>query len=575
MLYNLHELRHALMTPLRMQSALLQSVFENPFNPWTYTPIGRMINANATMTVRATRKFDRPEFGLNTTIIDGKKVFVEERVIVEKPFCSLLNFKRKTKRNDPKILLVAPMSGHYATLLRGTVEALLPHHDVYVTDWEDARQVPLSEGSFNLDDYITYLREFMSLMGPETHVIAVCQPAVPVLAAVSLMASEKDPNQPLTMTLMGGPIDTRVSKTEVTNLAETRPLKWFENSVLYDVPFYYPGANRRVYPGFLQLSGFMSMNLDTHIGSHMKFYQHLIAGDGDSSDRHKKFYDEYLAVMDIPAEFYLQTIVEVFQKHSLPRGILKWRDPFTDKLVDVRPQDITHTALMTVEGELDDISARGQTTAAHDLCYSLPQRKQFHHFQLGCGHYGIFNGSRWRNDIMPRIRHFIRDFDSGKSPVPAKDLEQVPDLSPERFDHDKHGVIAVRRWLKEHRPESYKNTKVQTKKERKEAEQKSKSSPKTRKKLVPPSQKVKPAQKPKKKVMADLIDAPKKATKKVTKKAVKKPVKAAAPKKSQKPKATKKNTKAPAKKVMSEKVVSLKTARAAAAKKKKKSPAKT
>ncbi len=459
MLYHLHELQHALAAPLRLQAELTRTVFQNPLNPLSYTPLGRTIGASAEMIERATRRFGRPEFGLNTTKIAGKTIQVEEDIIAEKPFCSLMRFKRKTKRNDPQVLVVAPMSGHYATLLRGTVEALLPHHDVYITDWEDARQVPMNKGGFDFDDYVTYLREFMSLLGPKTHLIAVCQPAVPVLAAVSLMASDKDPNQPLSMTLMGGPIDTRVSKTEVTELAETRPLKWFENKVLYNVPFHYPGASRRVYPGFLQLSGFMSMNLDTHLGSHMKFFQHLIEGDGDSSARHRKFYDEYLSVMDIPAEFYLQTVAEVFQKHSLPKGCMKWRDPHTGELIDVRPQDIEKTALLTVEGELDDISARGQTTAAHELCHSLPQRKQYHHFQLGCGHYGIFNGGRWRKQIMPRIRHFIRKLDKGVDPVPQKDLDKTPDIAPERFDHDKHGIIAIRRWLKEHQPENYSDAK--------------------------------------------------------------------------------------------------------------------
>ncbi len=494
MLYQFHELQHALAYPMRMQARLTKFMFQNPLNPLSNTQIGRTISANAEMIERMTRRFARPDFGITQTLIGGKTVDVTENIIVDKPFCSLLNFKRATKRNDPKVLLVAPMSGHYATLLRGTVESLLPHHDVYITDWADARKVPMSEGSFNFDDYITYLREFMSLLGSETHVIAVCQPAAPVLAAISLMASDNDPNQPLTMTLMGGPIDTRVSKTEVTELAENRPLKWFENSVLYNVPIFYEGANRRVYPGFLQLSGFMSMNLDTHIGSHMNFYKHLIEGDGDSSDRHKKFYNEYLSVMDIPAEFYLQTIVEVFQKHSLPRGKMKWRDPFTNKLIDVRPQDIKRTALLTVEGELDDISARGQTTAAHELCHSLPQSKQFHHFQLECGHYGIFNGSKWREQIMPRIRHFIREFDKDSSPIPPIDLKATPDLAPEKFDHDKHSVVAIRKWLKEHRPDNYNDTKI--------------------KQLVPPKtnpNKAKP-KKPKKRVTAKLVNRPQSKT---------------------------------------------------------------
>lgn len=458
MLYHLHEMQHVMMTPLRFQAELTRSVFQSPWNPLSYTQLGRNISASAEMIERLTRRFGRPNFGITQTHIDGRKVDVVEKTIVEKPFCRLLNFHRSTRRKDPTVLIVSPLSGHFATLLRGTVASLLPHHNVYITDWEDARQVPLTDGIFNLDTYITYLREFMSLLGPDTHIIGVCQPVVPVLAAVSLMASENDPNQPLSMTLMGGPIDTRVSKTEVTELAETRPLSWFEQSVVLDVPFHYPGANRRVYPGFLQLGGFMSMNLDRHVGSYMKFYQHLVEGDGDSAEAHRKFYNEYLSVMDIPAEFYLQTVETVFQRQLLPRGRMKWRDPLSDELRDVRPQDIKKTALLTIEGELDDISARGQTTAAHELCYSLPQNKQYHHFQLKCGHYGIFNGRRWRNEIMPRVRHFIREMDKNVDSIPEKDLEKVPDLKAERYNRDKHGIAAIRRWIKEHRIENHKET---------------------------------------------------------------------------------------------------------------------
>lgn len=449
MLYHLYDLQHALLTPARFAAEMTRAAFQNPWNPVSHTQVGRTIAASAEVFERVTRRFGEPEWGLPETIIDGKTVKVTEETIVEKAFCQLIHFKRETKRRDPRVLIVAPMSGHYATLLRGTVEALLPHHDVYVTDWTDARQVPLSEGRFNLDDFITYLREFMSLLGPQTHLIAVCQPAVPVLAAVSLMASDEDPNQPLSMTLMGGPVDTRISKTAVNTLAEERPLSWFETAVIETVPAYYPGAFRKVYPGFLQLSGFMSMNLDRHVGSHMKFFQHLVKGDGESAEFHRKFYNEYNAVMDMPAEFYVQTIDTVFQRHLLPRGRMKWRDPLTHKLVDVRPSDVEHTALLTIEGELDDISSRGQTTAAHDLCYNLPQRKQFHHLQMNCGHYGIFNGSRWRTEIMPRIRHFIREFDGGCDPVPARDLSGAPDIAPDRFNRDKHGIAATRRWLKE------------------------------------------------------------------------------------------------------------------------------
>jgi poly(3-hydroxybutyrate) depolymerase len=449
MLYHFYDLQHALLTPARVAAELTRTAFQNPWNPLAHTQAGRTIAAGAEVFERVTRRFGEPEWGLYETIIDGKAVEVMEETVVEKPFCQLLHFTRNIKRKDPRVLIVAPMSGHYATLLRGTVEALLPHHDVYITDWTDARQVPLREGRFNLDDFITYLREFMSLLGPQTHLIAVCQPAVPVLAAVSLMAADNDPNQPLTMTLMGGPIDTRISKTAVNKLAEERPLSWFEHTVVDTVPAYYPGAFRKVYPGFLQLSGFMSMNLDRHVGSHFKFFQHVVRGDGESADFHRKFYNEYNAVMDITAEFYLQTVDTVFQRHLLPRGEMKWRDPLSHRLVEVKPSAITHTALFTIEGELDDISSRGQTTAAHDLCYNLPQKKQFHHLQMNTGHYGIFNGSRWRNEIMPRLRNFIRQFDPETSPVPARDLEKTPDIAPERFNHETHGIAAVRRWLKE------------------------------------------------------------------------------------------------------------------------------
>ncbi|MBU6235347.1 MAG: polyhydroxyalkanoate depolymerase [Alphaproteobacteria bacterium] len=428
MLYQLYDLYHASLTPARVAAEALKTGMQNPFMPLSYTLMGRALAAQAELFERATRKFGRPEFGLATTTIDGKTVEIIEENVVEKPFCDLLHFRRAVKRNDPKVLVVAPMSGHFATLLRGTVEALLPHHDVYITDWEDVRQVPLSAGRFNLDDYVAYVMEFIRFLGPDVHVIAVCQPAVPVFAAACLMNRWKDPKAPASITLMGGPIDPRVSKTAVTELAEQRPITWFERTVTTDVPWYYPGAYRKVYPGFLQLGGFMSMNLDRHVGSHLKFYQHLVQGDGDGADAHRKFYNEYLAVMDMPAEFYLQTVEIVFQKHQLPQRQMKWRDPETGKLHDVDPHDITKTALMTIEGELDDISARGQTYAAHGLCAKLPHSMQFHHLQMGVGHYGIFNGSKWRTQIMPRIRNFIRQFDKKTDSVPASDLKHIPDI---------------------------------------------------------------------------------------------------------------------------------------------------
>lgn len=428
MLYHLYDFYHASLTPARIGAELVRTSLQNPFFPVSYTVPGRIMAAQAELFERATRKFGRPDFELPTTRIDGKDVEIVEEYVVEKPFCNLLHFRRLTNRRDPKVLVVAPVSGHFATLLRGTVEALLPHHDVYITDWEDARQVPMIAGRFNLDDYIAYVIEFIRFLGPDVHVVAVCQPAVPVFAAAALMNGWKDPKAPASITLMGGPIDPRVSKTAVTQLAEERPLSWFEKTVVTDVPWYYPGAHRKVYPGFLQLGGFMSMNLDRHVGSHMKFFNHLVQADGEGAEAHRKFYNEYLAVMDMPAEFYLQTVEIVFQKHLLPQRLMKWRDPETGKLHDVDPHAITKTALLTIEGELDDISARGQTLAAHALCPNLPRTKQFHHLQMKVGHYGIFNGSKWRTMIMPRVRNFIRQLDGKMSPIPAADLAHIPDI---------------------------------------------------------------------------------------------------------------------------------------------------
>ena len=420
MLYHLYDAWHTALAPARLMAEATKAALTNPLSPLAYTPAARTMAAGAELFERTTRKFGKPEFGLDKTTVDGKKVKVTEQTIVEKPFCTLTHFKRDTDRKDPQVLIVAPMSGHFATLLRGTVEALLPYHEVYITEWTDARLVPLSEGRFNLDDYVDYLMEFCRKLGPDTHIIAVCQPAVPVFMAVSLMNAMEDEASPKSMTLMGGPIDPRVSKTAVTELAEQRPISWFEQSVVTSVPFYYPGAGRQVYPGFMQLSGFMSMNLDRHVGSHLKFFQHLIQGDGEDAEKHRKFYDEYLAVMDMTAEFYLQTVEMVFQKHLLPLGLMKWKDPKTGKLHPVDPSKITKTALLTIEGELDDISATGQTTAAHGLCTKLADSKQYHHTQKGVGHYGIFNGSKWRSDIMPRVAGFMRTVDKIKyDPAPA------------------------------------------------------------------------------------------------------------------------------------------------------------
>ncbi|WP_372054525.1 polyhydroxyalkanoate depolymerase [Tistrella mobilis] len=403
MLYQLHELHAATVTPIRLMAKAAQRIHSSPFNPMSYSPYGRMVAAAAEVIERVTDRYEKPAFGLDHTVIDGRTVPVVEEIVHDLTFCKLLHFRRDTEGlNDPKLLLVAPLSGHYATLLRGTVEALLPDHDVYITDWVDARMVPVFEGPFHFDDYVEYVIEFLHLLGPGTNVMAVCQPSVPVLAAVSLMNAANDPCAPATMTLMGGPIDTRESPTQVNQLAMTRPLKWFEDNVIHSVPGIYPGVMRRVYPGFVQLTGFMTMNLERHIGAHVKLYEHLVRGDGDSAEAHRSFYDEYLSVMDLPAEYYIETIDRVFQRHLLPKREMV----VNGKLVD--PSAITRTAVMTVEGELDDISGIGQTRASHKLCNNLPEHMHAHYEQAGVGHYGIFNGRRWREQVKPRIAAFIR-----------------------------------------------------------------------------------------------------------------------------------------------------------------------
>ncbi|MDJ0948326.1 MAG: polyhydroxyalkanoate depolymerase [Alphaproteobacteria bacterium] len=403
MLYYLRDFSEAALTPLRWSAGAAQQMFSHPGLPISYTRFGRTVAAGAELFQRTTRSYRRPEFGLDSTVIDGETVAVRESVVLEKLFCDLRHFRRRTRRRDPKVLVVAPLSGHYPTLLRGTVEALLPQHDVYITDWRDPRDVPLLMGGFDLDDYIDYVIDFLDHLGPDTHVIAVCQPSVPVLAAVAIMAAEERPNQPRSMTLMGGPVDPRRSPTKVNELASSRPIDWFERTVIARVPMYYPGFMRRVYPGFLQLSGFMVMNLDRHVGAHLRLFQHLVEGDGDSAEAHRKFYDEYLSVMDLPADYYLQTLKTVFQDHALPNGTMVSRGRPID------PGAIRKTALLTVEGERDDVSGVGQTEAAHDLCVNLSHRKKHHHLQPEVGHYGIFNGRRWREEILPVVSGFMRE----------------------------------------------------------------------------------------------------------------------------------------------------------------------
>lgn len=404
--YQFYELSHAAIGPARMAADVTKLMFRNPLNPFSATTMGKSIAASCELFERTTRRYAKPDFGLSTTLVGGERVNVTEEIVWKKPFCRLVHFQRSATHhalNQPKILLVAPMSGHYATLLRGTVETFLPKFEVYITDWEDARMVPLSAGRFDLDDYIDYLIAMIEYIGPDVHVIAVCQPSVPVLAAVSLMNEDENPLAPLTMTLMGGPIDTRRSPTAVNDLAADKPMSWFSNNCIMRVPFPHAGVMRDVYPGFLQLGGFMGMNLDRHIGAHKQYFQHLIEGDGDSVTKHRDFYDEYLAVMDLTAEFYLDTIEKVFKLHALPEGTLTHRGRL------IKCSEIRQTALFTVEGEKDDITGRGQTAAAQDLCSALKTGEmKFHYEQPGVGHYGVFNGSRFRAEIAPRISDFIR-----------------------------------------------------------------------------------------------------------------------------------------------------------------------
>jgi poly(3-hydroxybutyrate) depolymerase len=405
-MYHAYEWQRQLARPVRLWANTLEKVYSSPYNPLSDTWFGKSVAAGAEIMARLTQNYGKPAFGLASTRIGERTVAVNEEILLSKPFCRLLHFRRDTERRDPKLLVVAPMSGHFATLLRGTVEALLPDHDVYITDWADAREVPLLEGNFDLDDYVDYLIEFCRYLGPDLHVMAVCQPSVPVLAAASLMAEDNDPRQPRSLVLMGGPVDTRISPTRPNDLAMRNSMMWFRQNVISTVPLTYPGGMRRVYPGFLQLTSFITMNLDRHINAHLRQFEHLIRGDDDNAEAHRAFYDEYLAVMDLTAEFYLQTVEVVFKEHLLPRG--QW----VSRGRPVNPAAI-ETALMTVEGELDDISGLGQTKAAHALTPNIPGARRLHWEQPRVGHYGIFNGRKWREQIKPRVASFIRANDAG------------------------------------------------------------------------------------------------------------------------------------------------------------------
>ena len=417
--YQIYEMLHLAFAPARaLTDATLQAI-KSPFHPLANTSLARNISASAELFERMTRRYGKPAFGLHATAVGDEQAPIVEEYVWARPFCRLLHFKREFANAAPRqsrLLIIAPMSGHYATLLRGTVEAFLPTHDVYITDWVDGRAVPLSEGHFDLNDYIDYLIEIMAHLARDgdapLHTLGVCQASVPLICAIAAMEAKDDPNIPASMVLMGGPIDPRVNPTAVNNLAQQRGIGWFKSHCIHTVPFRNPGMGRKVYPGFLQLSGFMAMNLERHVSAHFEMFNHLVEGDGDSAERHRDFYDEYMAVMDLTAEFYLQTVDEVFVKHAIPLGLLRHRG----ELIDLHA--IRRTAIFTVEGEKDDISGVGQTYAAQELCAKIPPERRSHYVQLGVGHYGVFNGSRFRQEIAPRIRDFFRDME--KTSVPAQ-----------------------------------------------------------------------------------------------------------------------------------------------------------
>ena len=404
--YYAYEMAHVMLSPMRIGARAMRHYLSHRFNPYSVLPQAKSMAAACQLFEELTRRYGKPEFGITETRVSGLPVTVTEEVVLEKPFARLLHFARDEtrlgKRHDPKVMIVAPMSGHYATLIRGTIEAMIPEHDVFVTDWSDARDIPLSKGEFDLDTFIDYILDFIRYLGTNTHIIAVCQPAVPTLAATAILAAEDDPCQPLSITLMGGPIDVDRAPTKVTEFSNSHSLDWFRQNVISTVPFPNAGFGRRVYPGFLQLTGFVSMNLDRHVDAHVQHFHNLVKGDCDSVAKHQQFYEEYMAVMDLPAEFYLQTIERVFHERALAKGT------FMHHGVPVDCSAITRTALMTVEGEKDDICAVGQTEAAHDLCSNIPIDMKYHYLQPGVGHYGVFNGRRWSTEIQPRIREMIR-----------------------------------------------------------------------------------------------------------------------------------------------------------------------
>jgi poly(3-hydroxybutyrate) depolymerase len=426
MLYTLYEAGYHAASPLRLAALATRDFWSSPLNPAANTEVGRRLYANSDLFANMTRRYGKPAWQVESVTIGGHEVRVRPTVVWSTPWCKLTHFARDMsdlrragkQEIEPAVLLAAPLSGHYATLLRGAVEAFLQDHEVFITEWSNARDVPLIEGRFDFHDYINHIREMLRVMGPRPHVVAVCQPGPPVLAAAALMAEDGEESRPASMTFMGSPIDARLSPTVTNKLAEEKPFAWFESNMIYAVPPPYLGTGRRVYPGFVQLASFMSMNLDKHKEAHQRYLRHLMAGDGDSADKHLEFYDEYLSVLDLTEEFYLQTVDVVFQRHLLPKGELFHEGQ------RVKPEGITDIGLMTVEGENDDISGIGQTQAAHDLCSGLPSELKEDYIQPHVGHYGVFNGRRFREEIYPRVRAFIRRTEAAASGARAAALHK-------------------------------------------------------------------------------------------------------------------------------------------------------
>ena len=401
MLYDAYEMQRSLLAGASTLANFGAGWLNNPANPFAYSHMGPIVGSALDVFAHASAPRGKPDFGIESTIVAGRTVSVAEEIVLRKPFGQLKRFRREGIEGSPKLLMVSPMSGHYATLLRGTVERMLPGHDVYITDWRDAKLVPLAQGGFDLDDYIDYLVEFLEAIGPGAHMLAVCQPSVPAYAAAAVMSAGKHPCRPKTLTLMGGPIDTRKAPTQVNTLATQRPFAWFEHNVVATVPYLYPGGGRKVYPGFLQLAGFMAMNLGDHLTSHWEMFKHLVQGNGENAEASKDFYEEYRSVCDMTAEFYLQTVDRVFQRHLLPKGEMMHRGARVD------PAAIRDVALLAIEGERDDISGVGQTKAALTISTGLAPALKRYHLAKGVGHYGIFHGSKWRERIAPIVEEWI------------------------------------------------------------------------------------------------------------------------------------------------------------------------